>query len=36
VRLVKILSAQIKGRLEFKNDNGAQFTITFDNVANPE
>lgn len=29
VRLVKILSGQIKGRLEFKNNPGAEFTVTF-------
>jgi PAS domain S-box-containing protein len=29
VRLVKILSGQIKGRLEFKNNPGAEFIVTF-------
>jgi PAS domain S-box-containing protein len=29
VRLVSILAKQIKGRMEFRNDHGAEFTITF-------
>jgi len=29
VRLVRILTGQIKGRMEYKNDHGAEFTITF-------
>ncbi len=31
VRLVKILSAQIKGRLEFQSTGGTEFAVTVDN-----
>jgi two-component sensor histidine kinase len=35
LRLVKILTGQIKGRMEYKNENGVSFSIIFKEIAPP-